>query len=537
MFRSIDEGHWPHAFRGTHAGRPDGVNRTSLAWFGMIALAASAACQGQASLPSIKAGGVVSASAFGDFTAIAPGSWIEIYGSNLATNSRSWASSDFSGVNAPTSLDGTSVTIGGQAAFIDYISSGQVNAQVPSNVATGSQQVIVTTTRGPSAPYMITVNLVQPGLLAPSPFSVGGKQNVVALFPDATTYVLPPGTIGGIVSKRAKPGDAITLYGIGFGQVTPGIPAGQIVGQLNTVAAPLQIFFGSTPATFSYDGLAPSAVGLYQFNVTVPNIPGDDFVPLTFMIGGVPGAQTLYIAVQSNNPPQLQSVTLSAVSVAGGGTVQGTVALSTPAPAGGTVVALSSSSTSASVPAVVTVPAGATSAAFTVSTSAVSANQSVTITATYGGATVLASLTITGGGSSPQFSTLSFFSSQSSNAQSGVAVSGSLDNTDGLRDLCSGGAVSSTTAGTTSTASLQGSVFFGGFDVSGSTVTCTGLKVTASNMLNYKAGTSAQITSGSLSFTLNPQTVSTSGTVSGSINLVSTVGTITSSFTGTYTAR
>jgi uncharacterized protein (TIGR03437 family) len=47
-------------------------------------------------------------------------------------------------VNAPTSLDGTSVTIGGQAAFIDFISSGQVNALVPSNVATGTQQMTVT---------------------------------------------------------------------------------------------------------------------------------------------------------------------------------------------------------------------------------------------------------------------------------------------------------------------------------------------------------------------------------------------------------
>jgi hypothetical protein len=33
------------------------------------------------------AGGVVSAAAFGAFTSIAPGSWLEIYGSNLAADS------------------------------------------------------------------------------------------------------------------------------------------------------------------------------------------------------------------------------------------------------------------------------------------------------------------------------------------------------------------------------------------------------------------------------------------------------------------
>jgi uncharacterized protein (TIGR03437 family) len=119
----------------------------------LLALALSAACLSAAAgpAPSIKSGGVVSASSFGQFKSIAPGSWIEIYGSDLSTNSRSWGGADFSGVNAPTSLDGTKVTVGGQAAFIDYISPGQVNAQVPSNVGTGSQPIVVTTAAGTSA--------------------------------------------------------------------------------------------------------------------------------------------------------------------------------------------------------------------------------------------------------------------------------------------------------------------------------------------------------------------------------------------------
>jgi uncharacterized protein (TIGR03437 family) len=64
---------------------------------------------------------------------------------------------------APTSLDGTSITIGGQAAFIDFISPGQVNALIPSNVGTGLQQVTVTNAAGISTPFNITVNAVQPG--------------------------------------------------------------------------------------------------------------------------------------------------------------------------------------------------------------------------------------------------------------------------------------------------------------------------------------------------------------------------------------
>jgi uncharacterized protein (TIGR03437 family) len=248
--------------------------------------------------PSIKAGGVVSASAFGAFATIAPGSWIEIYGSNLASDSREWAGTDFNGVKAPTLLDGTKVTIGGQAAFIDYISPIQVNAQVPSNAGPGSLTVFVTTGAGASSAYTITVNAEQPGLLAPSLFNIGGKQYAAALFSDGATYVLPPGAIAGVASRRAQPGDTITLYGIGFGPVSPNISAGQIVQQNNAVALPFHIFFGQTEATVSYAGLAPNAVGLYQFNLVVPNVTASDLVPLTFTLAGISATQTLYLAVQ-----------------------------------------------------------------------------------------------------------------------------------------------------------------------------------------------------------------------------------------------
>jgi uncharacterized protein (TIGR03437 family) len=248
--------------------------------------------------PSINAGGVVSASAFGQFTSIAPGSWIEIFGSNLAGSSRSWAAADFNGVNAPTSLDGTKVTVGGQAAFIDFVSPNQVNAQVPSNAGTGPQPVIVTTAAGTSSASTITVNAQQPGLLAPSSFNIGGKQYAAALFSDGATYVLPAGGVAGLASRRAQPGDSISLYGIGFGAVTPIIAAGQIVQQANTLTLPFHLFFGPTEATVSYAGLAPNAVGLYQFNIVVPNVPASDSIPLTFTLGGISGTQALCIAVQ-----------------------------------------------------------------------------------------------------------------------------------------------------------------------------------------------------------------------------------------------
>jgi uncharacterized protein (TIGR03437 family) len=192
-------------------------------------------------------------------------------------------------------LDGTLVTIGGQSAFIDYISPSQVNALVPSNVGTGTQQVTVTTPSGVSSPFTVTVNATEPGLLAPSSFNLNGTQYVVALFTDGT-YALPAGAIAGVNSHPAKPGDLIVLYGVGFGPVTPTIPAGQVVGQSNTISSGLQISIGGQMASVPYDGFAFNYTGLYQLNVTVPQA-GPGSVPLTFSLGGVAGAQTLYLAI------------------------------------------------------------------------------------------------------------------------------------------------------------------------------------------------------------------------------------------------
>jgi uncharacterized protein (TIGR03437 family) len=246
--------------------------------------------------PALSAGGIVSASDFGGFTDVAPGSWIEIYGSNLASDTRSWGTSDFVGVNAPIELDGTSVIIGGQSAFIDYISPGQVDALVPSNVATGPQQIAVKTAGGASASVDITVNAVEPGILAPPSFNVDGVQYAVALFSDGT-YVLPENAISGISSRPAKAGDEIVLYGVGFGPVTPNIPAGQIVQQSNKLASSFKMSLGGKPLTPSYAGLAPTYTGLYQFNITIPSATPTGAVRLTFTVDGVNGTQTLSIAI------------------------------------------------------------------------------------------------------------------------------------------------------------------------------------------------------------------------------------------------
>src|SRR5205085_4679869 len=63
------------------------------------------------SKPNITSAGVVSASAFNPKAGVASGTWLEIFGSNIATATRGWGGPDFDGAKAPTALNGVSVAI------------------------------------------------------------------------------------------------------------------------------------------------------------------------------------------------------------------------------------------------------------------------------------------------------------------------------------------------------------------------------------------------------------------------------------------
>ena len=225
--------------------------------------------------PTITDGGVVTATAFRPAGRPAPGAWIEIYGSDLATTTRSWQSSDFRGTSAPTSLDGVSVTIGGKSAYVAFISPGQVNAQVPDGIPSGSAvPLVLENAQGRSDPYILQTSETAPALLAPTSFRANGRQYVAAMFARQDSgelvYVGPSGAIRGVSTRPAAPGDVITFYGIGFGPVTPSLDAGIIPTEATALTNPVTILFSSTPGKILYAGLAPGLIGLYQFNVEVP---------------------------------------------------------------------------------------------------------------------------------------------------------------------------------------------------------------------------------------------------------------------------
>lgn len=155
-------------------------------------------------------------------------------------------------------------------------------------------------------------------------------------------------------------------------------------------------------------GAGGANVILTSANTGVATVPGNVIIPqgaqsANFTVTGVGGGtavitgnfgaqQTATVTVTA--ALDLQSVTLASSSVSGVGTVQGTVTLSTAAPAGGTTVGLSSSNAgAASVPNNVTVGQGSTTANFTVTVNT-NASNNISITATLGGTTRTANLAI-----------------------------------------------------------------------------------------------------------------------------------------------
>ncbi len=251
--------------------------------------------------PAITQNGVVSASSFGGFPSVAPGSFIEIYGSNLAETTRGWAGSDFSNGNAPVSLDGVIVAVDGKQAFVNYVSPNQLNVQVPAGISTsGTVPVLVNFKNQSSAVVKVNVKPLSPGLLAPASFKDGDKQYVAAVHATTGAFV-SGGNITDIPAAPAVPGETLIFYGVGFGPVNESsVPvAGKVVEGVTTLTASTSFRFGDVPGQVQFAGLAPGLVGVYQFNVVVPANVANGDVPLNVTVNGEALAQTLLIAVKN----------------------------------------------------------------------------------------------------------------------------------------------------------------------------------------------------------------------------------------------
>jgi uncharacterized protein (TIGR03437 family) len=238
--------------------------------------------------PTISANGVVNGASFQP--GIVANSWVTIQGSGLATKTDDWSHSIVNGA-LPTSLDGVSVSMGGTAAYIYYISPGQLNVLAP-DVLAGPITVKVTTAAGTSAPFATTASAYGPAF-----FGWPGNQ-VVATQTDYS-YAVKPGTFAGATTNSAKPGDVIVLWATGFGPTNPTPPPGLAVAgdKAYSTSSPPGITIDNVTATVYGAALAPGSVGLYQIAIQVPSSLADGDWPIQALIGGVSSPASTILSV------------------------------------------------------------------------------------------------------------------------------------------------------------------------------------------------------------------------------------------------
>ena len=223
---------------------------------------------------------------------IAPNSWVTIYGSSLASTTDNWNNSIVNGA-LPTILDGVSVSIGGQPAYIAYISSGQINLIAPT-VSPGPVAVKVTNGTVTSAAFTVTS-----GEFSPAFFAWPGNQ-VVATHLDFSVAA-KAGTFSGLTTIPAKPGETIILWGTGLGPTTPAAPVGSLVpvNQTDSTPAPPTVTLNNAPVTVSGATLTPGAVGLYQVDIQIPSPLADGDYAVQVSVGGATSPLGLILTVQN----------------------------------------------------------------------------------------------------------------------------------------------------------------------------------------------------------------------------------------------
>jgi uncharacterized protein (TIGR03437 family) len=128
-----------------------------------ISVFLAAAALSLAQPPLVNPGGVVNAANFA--APVSPGSLVSIFGSNLAPQI---AQAD--SIPLPTSLAGVSVSANGLLAPLLYVAPGQINAQLPFEIASNSSvNVVVNNNSVLSASQTVDVSPFAPGV-----FAIGG---------------------------------------------------------------------------------------------------------------------------------------------------------------------------------------------------------------------------------------------------------------------------------------------------------------------------------------------------------------------------
>ena len=223
---------------------------------------------------------------------VAPGGLATIFGSNLADSSQ-----QASGFPLPQTMSGATVYVNSAPVPLLYVSSGQINFQVPSSLAAGTASMYVSRDGGQSAAFSFSVVSSSPGIF----------QNTSnhAIAQNATNYSTNSD------SSPVASGAVIVVYLTGIGAVNNSVPDGTATpsSPLASATATATATIGGTNATVQFLGLTPGFTGLAQANILVPSLATADY-PLVITVGGyVSASAEISVSGSGSAPPSFLTLT------------------------------------------------------------------------------------------------------------------------------------------------------------------------------------------------------------------------------------
>jgi uncharacterized protein (TIGR03437 family) len=183
---------------------------------------------------------------------VAPGTIAQVYGAGLAM-----ADAKPGTVPLPTTFNGTRVLVGAFEAPLYFLSDGQLNVQIPTELQPDKEySIIVQANGGLTLPDTVLTAAATPGVVTFSGRVIAQHVDYSDITTDSPAAALEP----------------IYLYLVGMGPTTPPVAsgAGAPGNPLAGANTPATVTVGGQPALVIFAGLSPGSVGLYQLILVVP---------------------------------------------------------------------------------------------------------------------------------------------------------------------------------------------------------------------------------------------------------------------------
>jgi uncharacterized protein (TIGR03437 family) len=206
---------------------------------------------------------------------VAPGGLISIFGSNMsATNVAT------STMPLPTALGQSCLMVNGTLVPLLFVSTSQINAQLPSRVG-GSATMTIHTPGGVSDNFSFSVNNTAPSVFQSA--TAGTQTGMATIFRADNGQVVTP-------TNPVRSNSALVIYLTGMGATSPAVDDGMPApdAPLATAVVAPTVTLGGTSMSVYYAGLVPGLVGVYQINAIAPlRVPEGVSIPLVIDQGGV----------------------------------------------------------------------------------------------------------------------------------------------------------------------------------------------------------------------------------------------------------